>query len=143
MTGRRLLVVDDNHAFGEFVREVASEAGFEVEVTADGRAFKNRYRAFPPAIVIIELVMPEIDGVELVQWVAAHKAPVRVIVMTARSPEYATLAKMLGEGRGLATVTTLDKPAGAAGLRRALAEAESAVADADPRCHQDRRKRSV
>ena len=143
MTGRRLLVVDDNRAFGEFVSEVASEAGFEVEVTTDGRAFKNRYRAYPPSIVIIELVMPEIDGVELVQWVAAHKAPARVIVMTAHSPKYATLAKLLGEGRGLATVTTLDKPAEAAGLRRALAEAESAALDEDPRCHQDQCKRYV
>ena len=142
MTARRLLVVDDNRAFGEFVRKVASGAGYEVEVTADGQAFKSRYRGFGPATVIIDLVMPEIDGIELVQWVAAHKAPARVIVVTGFAPEYALLAKMLGEGRGLATVTALIKPVRTARLRRVLAEPTPAAVSED-KADRDSAKRSA
>ena len=131
MTAKRLLIVDDNRAFGEFVRKVASSAGYEVEVTVDGRAFKSRYRTFRPTTVIVDLIMPEIDGIELVQWVADQKVLARVIVVTGFLPEYVSLAKLLGEGRGLDPVTTLLKPVRAARLRRVLAEAPPAAADGD------------
>ena len=117
-----MLVVDDNQPFGEFVRKVAESAGFEVEVATHGKAFKERYGAFKPTTVMIDLMMADIDGIELVQWVAARKAPARVIVATGYSPEYASRAKTLGEGRGLDTVTTLIKPIKPARLRRILDE---------------------
>ena len=68
--------------------------------------------------------MPEIDGIELVQWVATRKSSARVIVTTGYSPEYATLAEVLGEGRGLALVTTLIKPIKPERLRSALKNLE-------------------
>ena len=119
---RRLLIVDDEPRFGEFVRKVAVEAGFEVEVTTDGYQFQRRYEAFDPTAVIVDLVMPEIEGIELVQWVADHEAPAHLIVVTGYSPEYATLAKMLGEAKGLPSVATLIKPVKVARLRGALAD---------------------
>ena len=124
MTANRLLIVDDNKAVGELVREVVAGAGREVQVTSSGRAFKLRYDTFKPDTVIIDLVMPDIDGIELVQWVAAHETPARVIVATGYSPEYASLAKKLGEARGLAPVTTLIKPIKPNRLRRVLDELE-------------------
>ncbi len=125
MTAKRLLVVDDNKAFGEFVRKVADGAGYKVEVTSSGEAFKARYNAFGPTVVLVDLVMPDIDGIELVQWVATHNSPARVIVTTGFTPEYATLAKMLGEGRGLAPMTTLIKPVKPDRLRFALTDFEN------------------
>jgi CheY-like chemotaxis protein len=124
MTVKRLVIVDDNEAFGEFIRKVAVGAGYEVEVSTTGEAFKMCYSAFKPTVVIVDLVMPDIDGIELVQWVATHKSPARVMVTTGYSPEYATLAKMLGEGRGLAPVATLIKPVKPDRLRRALSDFE-------------------
>ena len=130
MTVNRLLVVDDNQPFCEFIRKVAEGAGYEVEVVTHGAAFKERYGAFKPTTVMIDLMMADIDGIELVQWVAARKAPARVIVATGYSPEYASRAKMLGEGRGLDTVTTLIKPFKPARLRRILGEIKNQTAAA-------------
>ena len=66
MTVKRLLIVDDNEAFGEFIRKVGVGAGYAVEVVPTGEAFKARYSAFKPIVVIVDLVMPDIDGIELV-----------------------------------------------------------------------------
>ena len=124
MTIKRLLAVDDDQRFGDFVRLVAEGAGYEVEVTSDGETFMKRYGAFKPNTVIIDMIMPYIDGIELVQWVSARKAPARVIVVTGHSPEYASFAKILGEGRGLGTVIALIKPIKLAHLHRVLDELE-------------------
>ena len=112
MTIKRLLAVDDDQRFGDFVRLVAEGAGYEVEVTSDGETFMKRYGAFKPNTVIIDMIMPYIDGIELVQWVTGH------------SLEYASFAKILGEGRGLGTVIALIKPIKLAHLHRVLDELE-------------------
>jgi DNA-binding NtrC family response regulator len=125
VTAKRLLIVDDNKAFGEYIRKVANSAGYNVEVTSSGEAFKARYDVFKPTVVLVDLVMPDIDGIELVQWVATRNSPARVIVTTGYSPEYATLAKMLGEGRGLAPMITLIKPVKPDRLRCALTDFEN------------------
>ena len=65
MDEKRLLVVDDEPEFGEYVRKVAVELGYEVEVTGDGKSFMKAYESFNPSVIALDLVMPEIDGVEL------------------------------------------------------------------------------
>ena len=122
MAAKRLLVVDDEPRFGEFVRKVAVDAGFEVQVTTNGYDFQHRYPEFDPTAVVVDLIMPDIAGIEPVQWVAAREAPAHLMVVTGYSPEYATLAKMLGEAKGLPSVATLIKPIKVAKLRGALAD---------------------
>lgn len=120
MSKKRLLAVDDNKPFLEFVRKVANELGFDVEVASEGVVFKKLFETFQPDTVVIDLVMPDIDGMELIQWLAEKNAEAQVVVVTGYSPEYAGLAKMLGEGKGLNAVKALTKPIKAADLRAAL-----------------------
>ncbi len=120
MSNLRLLAVDDNKPFLEFVRKVAVGLGYDVELTSDGAAFKKAYETFKPHTVVIDLIMPDIDGMELIQWLAEVETKALVIAVTGYSPEYANLAKMLGEGKGLSTVTALIKPVKAKDLRNAL-----------------------
>ncbi len=120
MTDKRLLVVDDEPEFGEFVRKVAAGAGFEVEVTSDAAAFKKVYDAFDPTVIVLDVVMPEVDGMELVQWLAERKSTVHLIVVTGYNPKYSELARKLGEARGLRSVTNLAKPVALSKLRAAL-----------------------
>ena len=121
MTGVRLLVVDDEPGFGKFVRKVGVELGYEVAVTTSGREFMRRYDAFGPTVVLLDVVMPEIDGVELVQWLADRGADPHLVVVTGYAPDYAVLTKKLAEAKGLRSVKTLTKPVKVADLRAALA----------------------
>lgn len=128
MSKKRLLAVDDNKPFLEFVRKVAVELGYDVEVATSGAAFKKLFEDFQPHSVVVDLIMPDIDGMEIIQWLANQETPsrsIQVIVVTGYSPEYANLAKMLGDGKGLTAVKTLTKPIKAKALRDALSgEAE-------------------
>ena len=118
MTDRRLLVVDDEPEFGEFVRKVAAGSGFEVEVTSNAAAFKKVYDAFDPTVIVLDVVMPEVDGMELVQWLAKRKSTVHLVVVTGYN--HSELAWKLGEVQGLRSVTNLAKPVALAELRAAL-----------------------
>ena len=131
MAGRRLLVVDDIPAFGEFVSKVASDLGFEVEVTTDGHAFRDCYDTVDPTVVMVDLIMPDIDGMELLQWLAERETKALIIIVTGYSGKYLMLAKTLAEARGLGPVVTLIKPFKVGMLRRVLTEEAPAVMDGD------------
>ncbi|MEE9140223.1 MAG: response regulator [Alphaproteobacteria bacterium] len=120
MAAKRLLVADDRAEFAELVREVGLDLGYTVEVTTDARLFKETYTAFNPDVIALDMVMPHLDGVELVQWLAEQNCTARLILMTGFNPNYVRLAKALGEGKGLRSVTTLTKPMKIARLSAAL-----------------------
>ncbi len=121
MTGKRLLVVDDEPEFGEFVRKVAVELGYAVEVVTDGEAFKRCHEECKPTVVLLDVIMPGVDGIELVRWLAERESTARLIVVSGYAPMYAELARKLGQAKGFRSVTSLPKPVRLADLRAALA----------------------
>ena len=118
---KRLLVVDDSPAFAEYVRNAAQTLGFEVEASRNGKVAKAAYHSFKPDIILLDMVMPEIDGIELVQWLSDEGCRARLIVVTGYSPHYADMTKTLAEAKGFELVKTLNKPVRLAELRAALA----------------------
>ena len=63
----RVLVVDDDPAALRFVREVLSEAGYAVHVTADHRDLPRLLELERPDLVLLDLVLPDADGIELMR----------------------------------------------------------------------------
>lgn len=120
MSQKKLLVVDDEAEFGEFVEAAATRLDFEVEVANNGKDFKDAYQRFDPTVIMLDMVMPGIDGVELVYWLADEGFSGKLIVITGYSAGYASSAKSLGEARGLQSVEALGKPVRLAELRAAL-----------------------
>ena len=120
MSEKRLLVIDDEPEIGEFVRKVATGLGYEVRVTTDGRAFQAAYHELRPTTIVMDMVMPEMDGNELVLWLMEQRYASHLILITGYSPEYAKDARVLAEFKGLRSVTALTKPIGLARLREAL-----------------------
>ena len=66
------------------------------------------------------MIMPGMDGNELVVWLAKQRCTARVIIITGFTPDYATHAKILAEFKGLGPVTTLHKPIEVSRLRVVL-----------------------
>jgi CheY-like chemotaxis protein len=120
MSPKRLLVVDDELGFREFVVEVAEGLGFQVESAANGAEFKVLFDASQPDVAVVDVIMPGIDGIELVSWLADQATNLRLIMVTGFTPHYTELAKKLGEAKGLHSVTTLHKPVRLATLREAI-----------------------
>jgi DNA-binding response OmpR family regulator len=118
---RRLLVIDDEPVFCEFVRRVAEAEGFEVAVASDGDSFKQAYLDCEPAAIILDLVMPDVEGIELLQYLASQGCRSRIFIVSGYSPEYPRLAKAVACSRGMTNVEALAKPIKAGQLRAALA----------------------
>lgn len=120
MARKRLLIVDDEPRFAAFVERVAEPLGYDVEVTNHGRDFQSAYRRALPDIVVIDMVMPDIDGNELVLWLVDQQCSADIIIITGYHPDYAVNARLLAEFKGLRSVATLSKPVSVNRLRSAL-----------------------
>jgi DNA-binding NtrC family response regulator len=79
----RILVVDDEVNARTALAELLREEGFDVEMAADAFKALGKYEAFAPHVVVTDLKMPGMDGIELVKKIRAAEDPAAVIVMTA------------------------------------------------------------
>lgn len=85
-TQPRVLVVDDDPTIAEVVSLYLAREGYAVETVRDGRTAVDRALAEPPDLVVLDLMLPGIDGLEVCRRIRAL-APVPVIMLTARGDE--------------------------------------------------------
>jgi two-component system KDP operon response regulator KdpE len=82
----RILIVDDEPQIGRVMRTGLSTHGFEVRVAADGEAALDLFNDWHPALVITDLAMPNMGGLELCRRVRLI-SDVPIIVLSVRSEE--------------------------------------------------------
>jgi two-component system OmpR family response regulator len=83
-TARPILVVDDDRKIVALVRAYLEREGFHVISAYDGREALRRARAEDPALIVLDLMLPEIDGLEVMRLLRAD-SEVPVLMLTARS----------------------------------------------------------
>jgi len=83
---KRVLVVDDDPTVSEIVAGYLDRAGFTVDVAADGPAAVARAAARPPDLVVLDLMLPGMDGLEVCRRIR-RDGPLPVIMLTARGDE--------------------------------------------------------
>lgn len=120
MTGKRLLVIDDEADFAKFVARVASAMKFEVKVTTNAQDFMAAFNRFDPDVIILDIVMPDMDGLELIQWLAQEKCRARIVILSGFNPEFARMGELMATARGILSVTSMTKPVSIADLRNAI-----------------------
>jgi two-component system response regulator RegX3 len=84
--GDRILIVEDEGSLADSVRYNLEREGFVVTVAADGRRALERFRAEPPALVILDLMLPEVSGLDLCRAIRAE-SDVPIIMVTAKDSE--------------------------------------------------------
>ncbi|MBK8909134.1 MAG: response regulator [Rhodospirillales bacterium] len=131
MDQKSILIIDDEPKFATFVGRVAAPLGYHVEVTTHGRAFQAAFRLQKPDFVVIDMVMPEIDGNELILWLVEQGYRGDLVIITGYSPDYAVNARLLAEYKGLRSVRTLSKPVSVGRLREALSAPLGAAGGSD------------
>jgi len=87
----RVLVVDDDPTVAHVVSRYLRNAGFAVEVVADGQLALDTFRADPPDLVVLDLMLPSVDGLEVLRQVREVSA-VPVVVLTAKGEQEDRLA---------------------------------------------------
>jgi two-component system OmpR family response regulator len=83
-TAARVLVVDDEEPIRELVRTVLKYEGFEVETAATGRSALAAIDSFRPALVVLDVMLPDLDGFEVQRRLADSGGRVPVLFLTAR-----------------------------------------------------------
>lgn len=104
-----VLVVDDEDQVRQLIRETLELAGYDVEEACDGKEGLERYRTKPADLVIMDVLMPDQDGLESIMALHREFPQSRVIAITGGSDtigilNFLEVAKMLGARR------TLKKP---------------------------------
>jgi DNA-binding NtrC family response regulator len=80
---RRILAVDDSEINRHYLRKILESEGFDVDAATDGRSAWESLRANKYHLVITDLRMPELSGLDLLARVRAERMPVGVIMLTA------------------------------------------------------------
>ncbi|MEY2818033.1 MAG: response regulator transcription factor [Chloroflexota bacterium] len=82
----KILVIDDEPSITNLVSAYLKPEGYEVFTAADGNAGLKAARAFKPDLIILDLMLPGMDGIELLSRLR-RESDVYVIMLTARTDE--------------------------------------------------------
>src|SRR5262245_19031113 len=105
----RVLVVDDTDDILMLVRGVAQRMGFATETLNDTVRFMTTLVRFKPDVIVLDIVMPNIDGIEIIQWLTDVDYAGRLVIMSGHS-DYQRMAEALGDASGRMPISSLSKP---------------------------------
>ncbi len=89
MAATRILVVEDDQDIADLIARYLGKAGFTTEVLSSGREALKAIAARPPELIVLDLMLPQIDGLDICRAVRSHEktAAIPIIMLTARAEE--------------------------------------------------------
>ena len=113
-TPHTVLVVDDDENFGQIMAETLTAAGYEVQTADDGLHGYLRYLDQQPEIVLTDIQMPELDGIEMIRYIRTINPNVKAIYISGAISQYQKQTSAGGQASGL---DHLQAPLGSPGRR--------------------------
>ncbi|MGI8612312.1 MAG: response regulator [Sphingomicrobium sp.] len=123
----RLLLVDDEPVLAGFVASAARESGYDAVLTSDDEEFRQQFLAIRPDIVVLDLGMPGMDGIELLRFLAEQRFQSPVLIISGFDRRVLESSFRLGEAHGLTMVGPLEKPVRLEELEALLIELKSTL----------------
>jgi len=87
MTPQKILIVEDDEAIAAFVQTALEREGFAVEVAASGERALERVSAEPPDLILLDLMLPGADGLEVCRAIRQLPTYIPIIMLTAKDDE--------------------------------------------------------
>ncbi len=108
------MAVDDDPEFASYVAGVANEIGLKAEAVTDPSQFAARCEKLNPRIVVLDIEMPAVNGLQLAQWLGEYSrstgVEIRLIVLSGRGEEMIRLCQSVGAISGIGDIIALAKP---------------------------------
>ncbi|GAA4406320.1 hypothetical protein GCM10023089_14770 [Quisquiliibacterium transsilvanicum] len=123
VSGRRLLILDDDPSIGQTMGLIAETVRFDTRFTTDPERFFALVDEWTPTHIALDLVMPSMDGVEVMVQLARRGCRARIIVTSGVGSRVLDAAGRSAEEHGLDIAGVLAKPFSPAALRALLADA--------------------
>jgi len=96
----RILLVDDDDLSRTTVHQMLERAGYDVRSVASGREALESYLTDPTDLVVTDLIMPDTDGLELIQELRKRRPGARILAISGggrvNANEYLTVAQKFG-----------------------------------------------
>lgn len=105
MSGELILVVDDEPNIVQLARLYLERDGYRVESVGNGRAALDAVERYRPALIVLDIMLPELDGLEVCRQLRAAHDPTPILMCTARDDD---VDKIIGLELGADDY--LDKP---------------------------------
>jgi DNA-binding response OmpR family regulator len=87
MAGETVLLVDDEANIVQLARLYLEREGYKVIAVGDGPGALEKVRAARPALMVLDIMLPGLDGLEVCRQLRAEKNPVAILMLTARDDD--------------------------------------------------------
>jgi len=134
--GQKVLIVDDETAIRDTLRMVLEYEGYEVATAGDGRAALAELDASPPDVVLLDIKMPGMDGLETLDRIAARGSAAPPVLMISGHGDIATAVESTRRG----AADFLEKPLQ---RERVLVSVKNALSGNRLRAENERLRRRV
>ncbi|MDO8863682.1 EAL domain-containing response regulator [Haliea sp. E1-2-M8] len=125
MNTGRVLILDDDPPVAQLIASVVSSCGLDSTITHTPAAFFASLEASEPDIIALDMLLPEMDGVEVMRRLAKQGCASKIIVISGLGGRVLDAAGRSAVEHGLDIIGVLNKPFSAVQLRAMIAEAES------------------
>jgi DNA-binding response OmpR family regulator len=110
MNTTRLLVIEDELPIANLIKRAAEDEEYEVHHASGMLQIPLAYTGFQPDVIILDIMMPDMDGVEVLQFLHAQFSRSRIILLSGSDALSRRITESLGKGLGLQIVANLSKP---------------------------------
>jgi CheY-like chemotaxis protein len=107
---KKLLVIDDQTSIAKVVGLIAGQVGLEVRTLNDPVVAIETFLEFQPDIVMLDMIMPEKDGIDVLNEILLTGIPTRVVLTSGFSNAYLRLAEGVAKFHDSNQVSVLKKP---------------------------------
>jgi EAL domain-containing protein (putative c-di-GMP-specific phosphodiesterase class I) len=116
----RLLIADDEPDVAAVITKIATAIGYEVSVCTDAETLLEQLPDFEPSHIVLDLIMPGLDGIQALRRLADMRCQARILVMSGLENRILEAARRFGLESGLDIAGTLTKPFRLSELRDVL-----------------------
>jgi EAL domain-containing protein (putative c-di-GMP-specific phosphodiesterase class I)/CheY-like chemotaxis protein len=104
------------------IGRIARGCGYDTIITTDADDSRARVQSWNPSVIVLDLNMPQMDGHQMMTWLAEHLCKARILIVSGREQELLREAEQFGRGLGLSIAGSIQKPLRVEGLRAVLRE---------------------
>ena len=83
----KILIADDNKQITSVLAEYAKKEGYTVQIATDGVETIEKYKSFDPDLILLDVMMPRMDGFEVCRDIR-RESNVPIIMVTARGEDF-------------------------------------------------------
>jgi CheY-like chemotaxis protein len=105
----KILVIDDDKLVREMLVQMLEKEGYEIESASDGDIALKKFHTYNPDLIVTDIIMPEKEGIELIQRFLIEKPDVKIIAISGGALNIDSQST-LQMAKALGAHTTLTKP---------------------------------